>query len=626
MKRRRGVKPIKDARNESELFRRRAVVAFLIALLSLCGLSVRFFYLQVLRYDDFSARSESNRVSLRRIAPSRGLIYDREGVLLAENVAAWRLEVVPEQAGNIDELLKRIRDVVPLSDDDIEHFLALRKAKRSFQASPLRLKLSEEEIARFAVERWRFPGVEVVPYLTRHYPLGHLFGHLVGYVGRIDENDLARVDGTDYDGTTHIGKSGIERSYEDLLHGSPGYELVEVNADGRPLRILERVAPKPGQNLYLTVDAKLQEATEQAFAGETGSAVAIDPRNGEVLAMVSVPGFDPNLFVNGISRVDYQGLLNAPHRPLFNRSLLGTYEPGSTIKPFLGLGGLELGLRTAESTVNSTGEFFLPGQKRSYRDWRRGGHGRVNLIQALAQSVNTYFYSLAVDMGIDRMSEYLSQFGFGAPTGIDLVGEGKGILPSREWKRANLNQVWFPGETVISGIGQGYWTVTPLQLANATATLADHGVGHVPHLLMAMQDGFNAPIVEPKRAAPLPNIVKNLSHWETVRDGMIAVTHGGTASKVSIGSPYVMAGKTGTAQRYSRTGNESNAPADAKNLHKALFIAFAPAQAPVIALGLVLEFGASGSGDAAPLARKIVDAWLLKDLPPPAPVADEVTP
>lgn len=283
-------------------------------------------------------------------------------------------------------------------------------------------------------------------------------------------------------------------------------------------------------------------------------------------------------------------------------------------------------MRTAETTVLSTGEYFLPGQSRAYRDWRRGGHGRVNLVQALAQSVNTYFYSLAAEMGIDRMSEYLAQFGFGAPTGIDLVGEAKGILPSRDWKQANLNQVWFPGETVISGIGQGYWTVTPLQLANATATLADRGVGHVPHLLKAMQDGFNAPIVEPNPSAPRPGIVKDMGHWETVRDGMIAVTHGGTASKVSIGSPYVMAGKTGTAQRYSRTGNVSNAPTDAKNLHKALFIAFAPAQEPVIALALVLEFGSSGSGDAAPVARKITDAWLLKDQPPPAAPVDEATP
>ncbi len=626
MPRRPDTKQLKDARHENEVFRRRAVAAFVIAMLCLLGLAARFHYLQVDRYDDFSARSESNRVSLRRLAPSRGLIYDREGVLLAENVAAWRLEVVPEQAGDMNDLLNRLRDVMPLSDDDVERFLALRKAKRSFQATPLRLKLSEEEIARFAVERWRFPGVEVVPYLTRHYPLGQELGHLVGYVGRIDEKDLARVDETAYDGTTHIGKSGIERSYEDLLHGEPGYELVEVNADRRPLRVLERVAPKPGRNLYLTIDSRLQVATEQAFAGRTGSAVAIDPRNGEVLAMVSIPGFDPNLFVNGISQVDYQGLLNAPNMPLFNRALVGTYEPGSTIKPFLGLGGLELGLVTAESTVNSTGEYYLPGQKRSYRDWRAGGHGRVNLIQALAQSVNTYFYSLAVEMGIDRFSEYLAKFGFGSPTGIDLVGEGKGILPSREWKRANLNQAWYPGETVISGIGQGYWTVTPLQLANATATLANQGIGHVPHLLKAMQDGFNAPTVEPKMSAPLPNIVKDVRHWETVRDGMIAVTHGGTASRVSIGSPYVMAGKTGTAQRYSRTGNVSNVPTDAKNRHKALFVAFAPAEAPVIALGLVLEFGSSGSGDAAPVARKIVDAWLLKGQPLAPTVPDEVTP
>lgn len=617
MARRKDSKPLKDSRNEQELFRRRAIAAFSIIFACLAGLAGRFVYLQVHRHDDFVARSDSNRISMRRIAPARGLIYDRHGTLLAENVAAYRLEITPEEAGNLDDLIERLKPVVPLSDDDIDRFRSLRKAKRSFQSTPLRLKLSEEEIARFSVERWRFPGVEVVPYLTRYYPLGERFGHLVGYVGRIDEKDLQSVDPALYDGTTHIGKSGIERSYESLLHGQPGFELVEVNADRRPLRVLERVAPKPGRNLYLTVDARLQQATIDAFGGETGAAVAVDPNNGEVLAMASIPSFDPNLFVNGISRVDYQGLLEAPNRPLFHRALVGTYEPGSTIKPFLGLGGLELGFRRPSDTVLSTGEFFLPGQQRSYRDWRRGGHGHINLVEAIAQSVNTYFYKLAVDLGIDRMSGYLSRFGFGAPTGIDLIGEGKGILPTREWKRANLKAPWFPGETVIAGIGQGYWTVTPLQLAHATATLADRGVAHVPHLLKASQDGFNAPLLEQPIDPPRPSIIADMRNWEVVRDGMVAVIHGptGTAARVGANAPYRIAGKTGTAQRYSRTGTESNAPAGATNRHKALFVAFAPAEQPTIALGLVLEFGASGSSDAAPVARRILDAWLVDEAP-----------
>lgn len=561
---------------------------------------------------------------MRRIAPSRGLIYDRNGVLLAENVAAFRLEVTPEQVGDMSKMIDDLRRVVPLDDDDIARFNALRKVKRPYQSIPLRLKLAEEEIARFAIDRWRFPGVEVVPYLTRSYPLGKEFAHVVGYVGRIDENDLARVDPDAYDGTTHIGKTGVERSHEDLLHGEPGYELVEVNADRRPLRSLERVAPKPGKNIYLTIDARLQEKAESAFAGEPGAAVAIDPRNGEVLALVSVPAFDPNLFVNGISRTDYQGLLNAPDQPLFNRTLIGTYAPGSTIKPFLGLAGLELGVRRPEDTVLSTGEFSLAGQKRTYRDWRAGGHGRVNLVQALAQSVNTYFYSLALDMGIDRMADYMAKFGFGEPTGIDLVGEANGILPSREWKETTLEKPWYPGETVISGIGQGYWVVTPLQLGNALAMLAAQGVEHRPHLLKATQDGFNALIVdEPQPPAP-PTIVTKMTNWEVIREGMIEVMGpGGTASKIGVGSPYQIAGKSGTAQKFSRRDDGSSAGSDlaTKQRYKVLFMAFAPADDPQIAAAVVLEAGTGGSRDAAPIVKTMLDQWLLKDVPTTAPTS-----
>ncbi|HSE13786.1 MAG TPA: penicillin-binding protein 2, partial [Rudaea sp.] len=492
---------LKDARHESVLFRSRAIAGFLLIVACLSVLAARFFYLQVNRHEEFTARADSNRISIRNIVPSRGLIYDRNGVLLADNVAAFRLEVVPEQVAHMDAMLDALSAVVPLSDDDIQRFNALRRTKRPFDSVPLRLKLSEDEIARFSVERWRFPGVDVVPYLTRSYPLGASFAHVVGYVGRIDVNEAGKLDADIYAGTTHMGKIGIERSYEAQLHGKPGYEQVEVNADKRVQRSIKRDAPTPGSNLYLTIDARLQRAAEEAFAGRAGAAVALDPRNGEVLAMVSVPSFDPNLFVNGINQIDYSTLLNAEDRPLLDRALAGGYLPGSTVKPYVALAGLELGLRKPEDTVLSTGEFHIPGDtKRAYRDDQRWGHGRVDLRQAIAQSVNTYFYSLALDMGIDRFSSSLGKFGFGQPTGIDLLGEASGVLPSREWKRGRFNQTWYPGETVIAGIGQGAWVVTPIQLGQAVSVIAAHGVRHPPHLLHAVQDGINT---DPRRA-PMP--------------------------------------------------------------------------------------------------------------------------
>ena len=453
----------------------------------------------------------------------------------------------------------------------------------------------------------------MVPYLTRTYPRGAEFGHVVGYVARIDEADLRDLDATRYAGTTHIGKTGIERYYEKLLHGEPGYERVEINADGRALRVLDSIPPKPGKNLYLSIDIRLQEAAEAIFEGKPGAAVAVDPRNGEVLAMVSVPSFDPNLFVNGISHADYRALISSPLRPLLHRALVGTYKPGSTVKPFMGIAGLEQGVRGLDDTVLSTGEFHIPGQSRGYRDWRRGGHGRVDLVESLAQSVNTYFYSLALDMGIDRMSSYLAKFGFGKPTGVDLAGEGSGILPSKEWKRAILNKVWYPGETVIAGIGQGYWVVTPVQLANATAILAARGERYPIHLLRATQSGFNAPIEPVAEPPPLPSFIGQMTNWERVRDGMVAVVAGptGTAARVFADAAYTTAGKTGTAQRFSRTGNEVDTRGlDDAQRHQALFVAFAPVDQPEIALALVMEYGASGSHDAAPLARRILDAWL----------------
>jgi penicillin-binding protein 2 len=616
---------LKDNARESALFASRAIAGFVIILACLLGLAARFVVLQVLRHEEFSTRADANRIKLRPIPPARGLIYDRNGVLLADNTAAFRLEVVPEQVKDMQRTLEALREVVPLSDDELKRFGEQRRGRRGFQSIPLRFHLSEDEVAKFSVNRWRFPGVDVVPYLTRNYPKGAEFGHLIGYVARIDEDDLQKLEaGTDgeksqagrYAGTTHIGKTGIERHYENLLHGEPGFERIETNADGRALRVLDQVPPKPGRSLYLSIDARLQEAVEAAFEGHAGAAVAIDPRNGEVLAMASVPSYDPNLFVNGISHADYRALMLNPDRPLLHRALVGTYKPGSTIKPVLGLAGLELGLRRPEDTVMSTGEFHIPGQERGYRDWRRGGHGRVNLVDSLAISVNTYFYSLAFDMGIDQLASYLAKFGFGQPTGIDLDGEGKGILPSREWKRAMFDKPWFPGETVIAGIGQGFWVVTPVQLANAVATLAAQGRSHPTHLLTATQQGFNAPVVPQPVAPPSAGFIRDIANWEVIREGMVAVVNApnGTANKIGADATYVIAGKTGTAQNYSRTGDEVDTHGlDEAQRHQALFIAFAPAEQPRIALALVMEFGASGSRDAAPIARRILDSWLAPE-------------
>jgi penicillin-binding protein 2 len=606
---------IKDAQREAANFRMRAIVGFLLITLCLALLGVRFAYLQITRHDEFSARSDQNRISVHRVAPTRGLIYDRNGVLLADNVAAFRLEVVPEQVKDMPGTLADLGKVIALSDDDIEHFEALRRSKHTFESIPLRFKLAEDEIARFSTERWRFPGVDVVPYLTRSYPQGEDFAHIVGYVGRIDVDDAEKLDAARYAGTSHIGKTGIERFYEDALHGEPGYDLVEVNVDKRPLRVIERVTSTPGKNLYLSIDARVQRTTEEAFEGRAGAAVALDPRNGEVLAMVSVPSFDPNLFVNGIGKVDYSTLLNAPDKPLLDRAIAAGYTPGSTVKPYLALGGLELGLRRPEDTVFSVGEFFIPGQARGYRDDKRGGHGRVDLVQAIAQSVNTYFYSLALDMGIDRFSGWMGKFGFGKPTGIDLIGESAGVLPSREWKRGRFNQAFYPGETVIAGIGQGYWVITPIQLAQAVSMIAARGVRHPPHLLRAIQDGLNTAPQLAQTAAADPNIIHNAANWLPIEQGMVAVVNGGgTATGLGALFPYVIAGKTGTAERYSRTDETwQNIMSVATERHEVLFEAFTPADAARIAVIVALEAGHTGAHDAAPIARKMLDAWLKYD-------------
>jgi len=611
MKKRRA---LKDPRGEAALFQRRSLVGFALIVLGLIALSGRFFYLQVMRHDEFVTRSENNRVKPKVIPPARGLIYDRNGVLLADNVPAFRLEVVPEQVPDMPAMLAQIGAVVPLDPDDVAAFRKQLKQSRRFESVPLKMHLSEDDIARFAINRWRFPGVDVVPYLTRHYPYGDLFAHVIGYVGRIDADDLKRLDPDRYQGTSHVGRSGIERSYEDVLHGTPGYELVEVNADGRTQRVLETHPPMPGRTLYLSIDVRMQRAAANAFDGRPGAAVAIDPRNGQVLAMVSVPSFDPNLFVNGISSADYKALTSAPDKPLYNRALRGVYPPGSTVKPFLALGGLEYGVRQPGDTVLSTGEFCLPGQSRCYRDDKRGGDGVVDMVEAIEKSTNTYFYKLALDLGIDRLSQWMGRFSFGKKTGIDLDGEENGVLPSREWKQEHSRQPWYPGETIIAGIGQGYWAVTPLQLDHALSVLAGKGIPRAPRLVMATQDGVDAPKKSLPNPPTGPSVVSDPGYLDVIKQGMEAVISGGTGKGLDKGFPYPIAGKSGTAERFSRTSaaydtNKNNAYLASR--HRAWFEAYTPADDPKIAAVAMLEAGAWGAQDAGPIVRRILDAWLV---------------
>ena len=609
---------LKNPSAETALFRMRAAIGFFAVLLALGGLAAWYFRLQVLQHDDYATRSEANRVRLRPVVPARGLILDRKGRVLAENVPAWRLDIVPDQAGDIAKLVPELSKLIAISPDDIEKFDDARRGARGFKPVTLKARLDDDEVARFAVDRWRFPGVEVVPYLTRRYPYGDLFAHVVGYVGRVDENDLKQL-GDNGDAFTHVGKTGLERYYDAELRGKLGYEKIETNVEGRALGSAGRLPATPGTDLRLGIDLDLQRAMVAAFGTLEGSAVAIDPRNGQVLAMVSLPGFDPNLFVNGISHADYRALMDNPSRPQFNRIVLGGVAPGSTVKPFFALAGLDSGTRTESDRILSTGMFYLPGQRRGYGDSHRGGHGWTDLRKSIYASVNTYYYTLALAMGIDKVDAYMARYGFGKPTGVDLSGEIQGILPSPAWKAKNAPKQgrWYPGDTVISAIGQGFWKVTPLQLAQGTAALADDGWLHRPHLVTARRQGFGAAwIAEPQ---PAPRRISNdEAHLQAVREGMIGTVHGaGTATNIRQGLTYLIAGKTGTAQVVSRRGQAALDPRSLPmNLrHRGLFIAYAPADAPTIAIAIAIEGGGYGADSAAPIARKVFDAWLLGKMP-----------
>ncbi|MDX1555396.1 MAG: penicillin-binding protein 2 [Xanthomonadales bacterium] len=610
---------IKDAADELRGFRRRATEAFILIVLGCLLVLARYVYLQVVSHDEFTARSINNQVKLVPVAPNRGLIYDRRGRPLAENRPAFRLQVIPEKTGDLDATLDRLAQLVALPEDASERFEVNRKRYRSFDGVPVKFDLSEDEVARFAVNRHLFSGVEVVPYLARHYPQGDMLTHVLGYVGRIDEDDLLGIDAADYRATTHIGKLGVERYYEDRLHGTSGLERVETNVQGRVLKVLERDAPRHGDDLILSLDLSVQRAAWEALGDRPGAVFAMDPRDGAVLALVSKPGYDPNLFVTGISKDAYSAIVADPGRPLFNRALQGGYEPGSTFKPFVGLAGLELGLIEPGQRVFSSGYYYLSGQERPFRDWKKGGHGWVDIRGALEESVNTYFYSLAYDLGIDRIHQYLSQFGFGRPTGLDLHGENGGILPSRDWKRGQYSEPWYPGETVIAGIGQGFNVVTPIQLSAALSALANGGQLFSPRLLLADKPpgDLQAKLINAPVAERIPVVEEE--NWEAVRDGMRRVIHGprGTARATAQLVPYQMAGKSGTAQVVRQAENEDVDPEEvARHLRDhALFMAYAPYDDPIIAVAAIVEHGGGGSREAAPVAVAVIEAWLSQELP-----------
>lgn len=603
--------PLKDHETEAQVVRKRVIAAAIGIFLLSAALVGRMYYLQVIQYEHHSTLSESNRVHVQPIPPTRGLIFDRKGRILADNRPSFSLTITRERAKDLSAVLDTLVKVLALPAETRALFdKRLRQGRRPFEPVPVLFELTEEQIAKVAVNQFRLPGVEVEAQLVRHYPHGEHFAHSVGYVGRINERELKQLDKTNYSGTHHTGKTGVEKFYEDLLHGQVGYEEVETNARGRVLRVLNRRDPVPGANIVLSLDLELQQAAEKALAGRRGAVVALQPSTGEVLAMVSQPSFNPNLFVTGISYKDYGELRDSPDRPLYNRVLRGRYPPGSTIKPMMAVSGLDAGVTTPTARVFDPGFYQLPNVSHKYRNWNRGGDGWVDMVTAIMRSNDTYFYDLAHKMGIDRMHDYMSRFGLGQRIGLDMYGESSGLMPSRAWKRRRYNKPWYPGETLILGIGQGYMQTTPLQLAQATALMATRGRWHRPRLARYIN---GQPPVDKN---PMPDIkLRNAYFWEVGQRGMENVLHAarGTAHRVGAKAAYRIAGKSGTAQVVGIKQGERYNSSKLAERHRdhALFIGFAPADNPQIAVAVMVENGESGSGVAAPVVKQVMDAWLL---------------
>ena len=612
---------LRDQQREIGVFRNRILLSGLLILIAFGVLVARFTWLQVFQREYYHTLAEANRISVVPVVPNRGIITDRNGVILAANFSAYTLEITPSRVPNVERAIDELSEVIEVSARDRRRFKKLQEESKNFESLPIRTRLTEEEVARFAVNRFRFPGFEIKARLFRSYPQGEVASHAIGYIGRINDADVKRLDAqgntTNYKGTDHIGKLGIEGAYEKELHGLTGSEQVEIDAGGRAIRSLARNEPISGNNLVVTLDLKLQKIAEDAFQDYRGALIAIDPKTGDVLALVSKPGFDPNLFVDGIDPMNWDALNNSPDKPLNNRALRGQYPPGSTIKPFLALAALEYKKRTPEYAISDPGFFTLPGVAHRYRDHKPGGHGYVNLHKAIVVSCDTYFYGLANDMGVDAIHRFMTQFGFGARTGIDIEGELPGLQPSTDWKWQRFKQKWYAGDTISVGIGQGYWLTTPLQLAAATATLANGGKVVHPRLLKAVQDSRTLET----RELPSPGndgVTLKPENLQFVRNAMIDVTRpGGTASRAGANAPYTIAAKTGTAQVVGMRQGEKYDEKRVKETHRdhALFIAFAPADDPQIAIALLVENGGHGGSTAAPIAREVFDYHLLKKKP-----------
>ncbi|WP_160285762.1 penicillin-binding protein 2 [Pseudomonas knackmussii] len=604
---------LKDHEKDARLVRSRVVVGAVAVFILALVLVARMYHLQVTQYEYHSTLSENNRVHVQPIPPTRGLIYDRNGVLIADNRPSFSLTVTRERTENLKQELQFLVDILGLTEEDRAIFeKRMKQGRRPFEPVPIMFELSEEQIARIAVNQYRLPGIDVTAQFVRHYPLGEHFAHSVGYVGRINEPELKILDPVNYAGTHHIGKTGVEKFYEAQLHGTVGYEEVETNARGRVLRVLKRTDPVPGKDIVLSIDSKLQAKAEEALGGRRGAIVAIQPSTGEVLAMVSQPSYDPNLFVTGISFKDYSALRDSIDRPLYNRVLRGLYPPGSTVKPAVAIAGLDAGVVTPSSRIFDPGYYQLPNYDHKYRNWNHSGEGWVNLETAIMRSNDTYFYDLAHKLGIDRLHDYMSRFGFGQRVALDMYGESPGLMPSRDWKRITRRQVWFPGETLILGIGQGYMQATPLQLAQMTALIANHGKWIRPHLAKTIE---GQPPADPE---PMPDIdLREPGNWEMIDSDMQQVVHNarGTAHKVGATSVYRIAGKSGTAQVVAIKQNEKydRSKLSERTRDHALFVGFAPADNPQIAVSVMVENGESGSGIAAPVLKQVMDAWLLDE-------------
>ncbi|MDQ2918010.1 MAG: penicillin-binding protein 2 [Pseudomonadota bacterium] len=611
-------------------FRRRLSLVAAFVFIAFCGLFARFFYLQVIQHAHFETLAETNRIAIVPIVPNRGVITDRNGIVLAQSYSAYTLEITPSRVTNLDETIDQLAGIVNVEPRDRKRFRKLLDESKDFESLPLRTRLTDEEVARFAVNRYRFPGVEIKARLFRQYPFREVASHVVGYIGRINDKDNERIADWDetanYKGSDYIGKVGVELSYERELHGTTGVEDVEVDAGGRAVRTLKRTPPVAGNNLTLSLDIRLQQVAEEAFGDRRGALVAIDPTSGDVLAFVSKPGFDPNLFVDGIDPANWQELNDSPDKPLLNRPLRGAYPPGSTIKPFLALAALTSGRRTPGQTIFDPGYFQIPGQAHRFRDDKPGGHGTVDMYKAIVQSCDTYFYMLANDTDIDDTAHFMSELGFGGKTGIDIEGELTGVLPSRAWKRQRYagknyreeNRKWYLGDSISAGIGQGYNAFTPIQLAHAIAIIANDGVGYTPHLVKSVLNVKTSEVREIARE-PASHLQVRPENLAIIKRALVGVNKEGTGAAAFKDARYVSAGKTGTAQVYSLKGEKySEHHVDERLRDHAWFMAYAPADHPKIAVAVLVENGGFGAAAAAPIVRKVFDRYLLGKAEPGA--------